>query len=212
MERIAFVYMGGDEFKWLFFEVYDRVRRFMKDVNLGIIPIYAGKIKLPPGMLVRVNAGNGYIKMYPFEAVVEALYGKLVEMRDDVKDDTLTKIFGITTFPIGSRKQYFDIYKKYLGIQVSIGNYNVLALSIKPFYTENRELFVERVFKGVLHEIGHLYGLSHCKNDCVMNPPNDLKDWDRRAPSYCNSCLRELKRKVKPMPLLLHRAYECFHC
>lgn len=58
MERIAFVYMGGDEFKWLFFEVYDRVRRFMKDVNLGIIPIYAGKIKLPQECLLGLMRGT----------------------------------------------------------------------------------------------------------------------------------------------------------
>ncbi|WP_048055350.1 peptidase [Pyrococcus sp. NA2] len=212
MDKIAFVYMGGNEYKWLFFEVFDRVKRYFKDIDLGVLPVYAGKLKLPPGVVIRVKVNNGYVKMYSFEAVVEALYGKLVEMRNSVNDDSFTKIFGITTLPIGSRKEYFDIYKKYLGIQVSIGNYNVLVLSIRPFYTENRELFVERVFKGVLHEIGHLYGLSHCNNDCVMNPPRDIEDWDRRAPSYCNSCLAELRRKLRPMPRLSHHVYECSHC
>ncbi|CAB49271.1 zinc metalloprotease [Pyrococcus abyssi] len=212
MDKIAFVYMGGDEFEWLFFEVYDRVNRYLRDVGLGVTLVYAGRIKLPPGMLIRVETEDGYVKMYSFEAVVEALYGKLVEMKNSVNDDSFTKIFGITTLPIGSRKQYFEIYKKYLGIEVSIGNYNVLVLSIKPFYTENRELFIERVFKGVLHELGHLYGLPHCNNDCVMNPPEDLREWDLRAPTYCNPCLMELKRKLKPKPPLLHRAYGCSHC
>ncbi|AAL81957.1 peptidase [Pyrococcus furiosus DSM 3638] len=202
MDTIAFAYMGGKEYEWLFFEVYDRVRRFYRDVRLPINIVYAGKIILPPGTLIRVETASGFVNMYSFEAVVEALYGKLVEMRDDVNDDSITKIFGITTFPIGSRDRYFDIYKKYLGIQVNVGDYHVLALSIKPFFTENKYLFIERVFKGVLHEIGHLYGLSHCHEDCVMNPPKDIKDWDLRTPTYCNTCLRKLKNKEELMPKL----------
>ncbi|AFK23284.1 putative Zinc metallopeptidase [Pyrococcus sp. ST04] len=166
-------------------------------MGLPIYPLYAGRIRLPPGTLVRVSTESGIVNMYSFEAVVEALYGRLIEMRNNIHDETVTKIFGITTYPIGSRKEYFDIYKKYLGLQVSIGNYHVLALSIRPFYSENREIFVERVFKGVLHELGHLYGLSHCKRDCVMNPPENIEDWDRRAPTYCNECLKKLRANIK---------------
>ncbi|MFA4646136.1 peptidase [Pyrococcus kukulkanii] len=197
-DLVAFVYMGGEEYKWLFFEVYDKVKFYLRDIELPVVPVYGGHIRLPPGTLVQVKTENGIVKMYSFEAVVEALYGRLVEMRNDVNDDSITKIFGLTTYPIGSRREYFDLYKKYLGLQISIANYHVLALAIKPFHTDNRDLFVERVFKGVLHELGHLYGLSHCKNDCVMNPPEDLRDWDLRAPTFCSGCLRKLKEKFMP--------------
>ncbi|AEH23838.1 zinc metalloprotease [Pyrococcus yayanosii] len=202
MDRIAFAYMGGEEFSDVFFEVYDRVRRYFRDVGLAIVPIYVGRIPLPPGTLARVETSEGYVKMYSFEAVVEALYGKLVEMKESVHDESLTKIFGLTTYPVGSRDPHLDFYKKYLGLQVTVANYHVMVLSMKPFQSENRFLFVERVFKGVLHEIGHLYGLDHCRNRCVMNPPSDVQEWDSRPPTYCNSCLKKLRdrEELKPMP------------
>lgn len=53
----------------------------------------------------------------------------------------------------------------------------------------NRELFLERVLKEVLHELGHTWGLSHCPNPrCVMHFSNSLSDTDRKDPSFCHRC------------------------
>ena len=53
----------------------------------------------------------------------------------------------------------------------------------------NGELFLERVLKEVLHELGHTWGLGHCPNPrCVMHFSNSLFDTDRKDPSFCPRC------------------------
>ncbi len=54
--------------------------------------------------------------------------------------------------------------------------------------------FKERVFKEVLHEFGHIFGLKHCDNpDCVMSFSNTLVDVDKKLPMFCKECLLKLR-------------------
>ena len=55
-------------------------------------------------------------------------------------------------------------------------------------YEYNDLLFRARLIKEVLHEIGHSYGLSHCRNRCVMRFSNSVYDVDNKPASYCQSC------------------------
>jgi archaemetzincin len=58
---------------------------------------------------------------------------------------------------------------------------------------EDPVLFQERLKKEVMHELGHMLGLSHCKNkSCVMYFSNSIEDTDRKSYRYCNSCKRLL--------------------
>jgi len=63
------------------------------------------------------------------------------------------------------------------------------------------EKFKERVFKELLHEIGHIFGLKHCLNkQCVMSFSNTLKEVDDKLPMLCDLCLerlRELSEKIR---------------
>jgi archaemetzincin len=68
------------------------------------------------------------------------------------------------------------------------------------FYGEpvNTRLFHERALKEAVHEIGHLLGLTHCKNlSCVMFFSNAIKDTDRKGVEFCDDC-----------HVLVHRALE----
>lgn len=57
--------------------------------------------------------------------------------------------------------------------------------------------FKERVFKEILHEFGHIFGLRHCNNpECVMSFSNTLVDLDRKLPMFCRNCLLELKNQL----------------
>jgi predicted Zn-dependent protease len=40
------------------------------------------------------------------------------------------------------------------------------------------------------HEVGHLLGLSHCANACVMRPCRQLNQVERRTEKLCRDCLR----------------------
>jgi len=51
---------------------------------------------------------------------------------------------------------------------------------------------VERTVKITLHELGHLFGLKHCNNNCVMKFCETTKQVDERSFEFCQSCLKKL--------------------
>ena len=53
----------------------------------------------------------------------------------------------------------------------------------------NERLFFSRIVKEAVHELGHTYGLRHCKNlKCVMSFSNSVTDVDRKAKDFCDDC------------------------
>ncbi len=47
----------------------------------------------------------------------------------------------------------------------------------------------ERIAKEIVHEIGHLLGLTHCSNSkCVMYFSNTVTDTDNKALDFCKNC------------------------
>ncbi len=53
-------------------------------------------------------------------------------------------------------------------------------------------LFYQRIYKTVLHELGHTAGLVHCLDSkCVMFSSTRIKDTDKKEPRFCDTC-REL--------------------
>lgn len=68
---------------------------------------------------------------------------------------------------------------------------------LKPsFYgnAENEQLIRERLLKEAVHELGHLMGLSHCKDpSCVMRFSNWIGEVDRKNTVFCLSCGNKIK-------------------
>jgi archaemetzincin len=61
----------------------------------------------------------------------------------------------------------------------------------EEFYSgvTNDELLFERAVKEILHELGHTFGLIHCKNwDCVMRPSLTVEEIDIKGSGFCSSC------------------------
>jgi archaemetzincin len=58
---------------------------------------------------------------------------------------------------------------------------------------ENRKLFYKRMLTEAVHELGHTYGLNHCKSPfCVMFFSNSLMDTDRKGSEFCPGCKSNL--------------------
>lgn len=68
----------------------------------------------------------------------------------------------------------------------------------QPFYglPEDTGLFYERCEKEAVHELGHLFGLVHCRNfECVMHYSNSVDQVDLKSTVFCEECAGFLKEQ-----------------
>ncbi|HVQ01245.1 MAG TPA: peptidase, partial [Candidatus Thermoplasmatota archaeon] len=49
--------------------------------------------------------------------------------------------------------------------------------------------------KEAIHEVGHVMGLKHCPNRCVMRFSNSLGEAQRKPLTLCERCKQTLTRK-----------------
>lgn len=79
-------------------------------------------------------------------------------------------------------------YKKRTGIS-----------SFNRFLTDNDyTLCLNRISKTAVHEIGHMFSISHCQNAvCLMNGVNHLTESDIKPNAMCSECLKKLSWNLK---------------
>ncbi|MDI3474558.1 MAG: hypothetical protein PWQ79_426 [Thermococcaceae archaeon] len=232
MEFVAFTYVSNFMDKTVIddvvFGAFDEVNRFFHENDLPLRLLYIGNLRLEPGYLISLETPEGKIMLYPLEALIDVLHARLLEEIEKEPGIRANKILALTTFPLVSRNPYFDFYEKFLGIHETRLGLRIMVLSVRPFEPDGfrellkisrtnpesevqkklkraAELMKRRVFKGILHETGHGFGLEHCQNDCVMNPPSSIEEWDSRFPGYCDKCFIELKRAVEWSEFNLNR-------
>jgi archaemetzincin len=58
-----------------------------------------------------------------------------------------------------------------------------------------------RSYRALAHEIGHTFGNPHCEEPgCVMRAVSQIESLDALGPSYCESCLRRVRRGLTVGP------------
>lgn len=61
----------------------------------------------------------------------------------------------------------------------------------------DREILTARTLKEVVHETGHLFGLTHCaETSCPMTLSTNIRSLDRKGVSLCKNCLLLLKENM----------------
>lgn len=70
----------------------------------------------------------------------------------------------------------------------------------EEFYSgvTNESLLAERTLKEILHELGHNFGLKHCRNwECVMHSSMGIEEVDIKGGDYCNECNAVVLKSLK---------------
>lgn len=119
-------------------------------------------------------------QQYNAMAIIKRLDTKLV--------GNSLKVLGITSKDICNPILTYVFGEAYMDGRAAVMSCFRLFMSTigKPI---PRELFLDRVVKVALHEIGHTFNLPHCHTDrCVMRASNNLAELDEKLNYLCSYC------------------------
>lgn len=161
----------------------------------------------PQGLLDRlpdaIGSGlpEGFVELSIDPAALPLPAGAYISARRQFSADPFLEMIGRRVQPgkHGLGLVNLDLFVPSLNFIFGLAQHGGHALVALPrlspvFYglPENEELYFERVAKEALHEVGHVFGLSHCRQQCVMRFSNCLDDTDRKPSTFCPSCLKQL--------------------
>jgi archaemetzincin len=129
------------------------------------------------------NASDILIRLFNYGK--DKHYFRILGVLDkDIYTRTLNFVFGVASPPRS------DLLKNYGTALISVTRLR------ESFYghPSNEEIFHSRILKEAMHELGHTFGLSHCKNECVMRFSNRLAETDNKPADFCIACTDKIER------------------
>jgi archaemetzincin len=84
-----------------------------------------------------------------------------------------------------------DMYYDNLNFVMGLAMYH-LAGVVSTYRLDSQKM----VAKECVHEAGHVLGLDHCKNSCVMRFSNSIEDAENKPDMLCERCRDILNRKI----------------
>ncbi len=117
--------------------------------------------------------------------------GEVLKYLTEIRLPNLLKLIALLSFDI-----YEDDLNFVFGFSQLEGR--VALVSLFRLRSHDELLFFERTFKEVNHELGHTFGLDHCKNKkCVMSFSLSIWDVDAKGKEFCQNC-KEALLKILP--------------
>ncbi len=118
----------------------------------------------------------------------------LMPLRDVLLRERLDIAVGLTDLDLFVSGLNFVFGLAHPGLRTAVVS---LARLDESFYGRppNVALLERRVLTEVVHEVGHILGLGHCRNPrCVMFFSNSLRDTDLKGPLFCDVCHAHLEQ------------------
>lgn len=121
------------------------------------------------------------------------------ELINYFSDNTPEEINGILFITISDL--YSPVFARYYGEAQLNGNVGIISTFHlnENLSEESRDsvVFLSRLQKEAIHEVGHLFGLIHCMDpNCVMNLSGKSCDIDIKSSSFCTSCSEVLRNST----------------
>jgi archaemetzincin len=162
--------------------------RPLGDINSDIMEELKGKIRGVFGCPVEIKLGFSDLE-YAYAATRrQYLAPTLLSHINALERDEDERTVGITEV---------DLYAP--GLNFVFGEADIISRTAiislcrlrQEYYglPPDKNLFLERATKEIVHELGHTFGLGHCPNmSCIMHFSNSLADTDYKEASFCNKC------------------------
>jgi archaemetzincin len=110
--------------------------------------------------------------------------------------DDNTKVLAICDFDAYSDELNFVFGEAHFGGRVAAIYLPRLREEFYVRKSDTNMLFKQRVIKEAVHELGHVFGLTHCeKSKCVMHFSNSLQDTDFKDYKFCERCNKILNSR-----------------
>ena len=116
-------------------------------------------------------------------------------LKNNNPDDN-TKVLAVCDFDAYSDELNFVFGEAHFGGRVAAIYLPRLKEEFYVRKSDTNKLFKQRVIKEAVHELGHVFGLTHCeKSKCVMHFSNSLQDTDFKDHKFCERCNKILKSR-----------------
>ncbi|MBB6239762.1 archaemetzincin [Pedobacter sp. AK013] len=157
-----------------FFQIKTRIQQ---SSNNKIIPLGARRINQHHEQLLATYLRDTIIAVQkPKDAIV--MMG-IIEM-DLYPSEKWNFVFGLASYDKG----------------LAVGS--IYRFHQRPLTPKQFNLSLQRLLKTSSHEIGHMFGLTHCiEANCLMNGTNSLAETDRSIARLCSGCQQKLNSTLK---------------
>lgn len=145
-----------------------------------------------------VSTREGYIDITEFFDPTRRQYNgnKLLKEIDTLFATDNTKTIGLFSVDLFIPILTYIFGQAYLNGRSGIASYYRLSNERYGMDADSK-LVIERLQKGVIHELGHLFGLVHCHvPSCVMRSSTYVEDIDQKDISICSNCRKLLSETL----------------
>ena len=209
MKRILFAFL----LTFIGFIIYFTCRDESKQRTIGIQPL--GKIDIKYLKEIKSQLESTYssrVIIYNQKSIPPSTFinikspryraDKLLDYLEDIKPDSISKLIGVIEKDISfTKRNSLGLIKEPVSKYYDFGifglgrlNGDACIVSMHRLKHSNTSIFLNRVKKIAVHEIGHTIGLEHCATEkCVMNDANEsISTIDRAGFELCGMCKRRI--------------------